>query len=1001
MTIDHEVSEPVEPMPAPEVPAEITTAAVPKRSKKRTLITAFAALAIMGIAGFTIYRNLPEGFGPSQEVPSLPPEVVQKVKAQANERAMYHTRIELQKVGDQTVVALAKPTGPLQFDDVKGGGNGMITRELVRQAYLMAARDELGLVTRDEVLEGLPIAKGEQVVSLSSGLRADGNGRVLIRQGEGDSKSVLFEHLIDKVPGEGDIIAMMLPFAEELSRTSFPENLKKLGATGTPNKFKPGSDLPPNTDERMATLGFIDHYTVVRDLHEAIRNDGESPERLGALARAYAQLGILTEHLWNPAHKVYKARALLYAQRLLHREPNSAWALWNRAFVRSLLGLHSEAVEDLAAASRKAAGDKKPEVPTWIEPAEAYANQDLGRLKAMTGPHIKLAKLLRMLSMEYPLYMDNGLLAARDVVSADVDCYRAHDLMCRMSGVAGLHVATTIGPNTFTRLLPVKLKAISGLPGDVKTALDGRRGELAYTLALEKAAAASGDIGEPGWGNLAQLIRETRYVHVMRRLLFMKTTWSVPVEDFWAEARPFVAKHRYLPYLEAYALSPPEQTRQKCVDFSNAIDINEIESHERELFMFTEQYQTVRVGHHEGGMAFGHADDVMRDLAAGLIMPDSNYQKSVAKLLNRISPNQAFAQGILVSLAWDEVKGKADEWEKRGNDSQILLSNLADRYLHLKQNDRAKALFKRCIEISPQHTFYQRLAEVYQKEGDMALWKSTLDDYIKTGQDFGLDQAKVRIEIANYLMSQDKYKEAAPYAEAAAQTWAGWAMEVAMQCYEHLGENDKAEMWAQRLSERYPGHNWAWWYCLCRRTGHENVEAAKEWTDAYLKSVEGRPDLANRYDVGYYRWLSGDPKAAEAIFIALQTQSPNSSNASIVWMLADQVGDTKKRDEMLAYLQVPGNVNFPQTGKIAQMMAQSLKDNKPLDLVAVDQVIASKGQESVAAALFCVGQFLMNRGQTEVGRKYIQKASESQGMDGWWYEIAWRIVRSPVKRKNP
>src|SRR6185312_3700786 len=108
--------------------------------------------------------------------------------------------------------------------------------------------------------------------------------------------------------------------------------------------------LPPNVEERLAGLGFIEHFAVVRDLHDAIRGDGESPERLGALARAYAQLGILSEFHGHPAHKVYKARALLYAQRLLTRDPGSAWALRNRAFVRSIIGLHQEALDDLAEA---------------------------------------------------------------------------------------------------------------------------------------------------------------------------------------------------------------------------------------------------------------------------------------------------------------------------------------------------------------------------------------------------------------------------------------------------------------------------------------------------------------------------------------------------------------------------------------------------------------------------------------------------------------------------
>ena len=51
------------------------------------------------------------------------------------------------------------------------------------------------------------------------------------------------------------------------------------------------------------------------------------------------------------------------------------------------------------------------------------------------------------------------------------------------------------------------------------------------------------------WRSLA---RETRFVHVFRRLHFMAHKWNVPVDDYFDEVRPLVAEHRYLPYLESY-----------------------------------------------------------------------------------------------------------------------------------------------------------------------------------------------------------------------------------------------------------------------------------------------------------------------------------------------------------------------------------------------------------------------------------------------------------------
>ena len=51
------------------------------------------------------------------------------------------------------VVALANPTCTKDPDRLEYTYQGVLTRELMRQVLLIAARDELGLATRDEVLD--------------------------------------------------------------------------------------------------------------------------------------------------------------------------------------------------------------------------------------------------------------------------------------------------------------------------------------------------------------------------------------------------------------------------------------------------------------------------------------------------------------------------------------------------------------------------------------------------------------------------------------------------------------------------------------------------------------------------------------------------------------------------------------------------------------------------------------------------------------------------------
>src|SRR5947209_6412416 len=74
-------------------------------------------------------------------------------------------------------------------------------------------------------------------------------------------------------------------------------------------------------------------------------------------------------------------------------------------------------------------------------------------------------------------------------------------------------------------------------------------------------------------------------------------------------------------------------------------------------------------------------------------------------------------------------------------------------------------------------------------------------------------------------MEQKKWKEALPYANAAGETWAEWAMFCASECNEGLKDWKAAEQWMQRVSERY-SPSACEWYLWCRRTGHGDATAA-------------------------------------------------------------------------------------------------------------------------------------------------------------------------------
>jgi hypothetical protein len=445
------------------------------------------------------------------------------------------SRLRIVRVGDgrakRTLITLAQPSSPLEAEDIKQSEQGLLARELVRQALLIAACDELGLATRDEVIgDSLAGDQGEGA-ELVWVLRASpSSSRLEIRRGKGpDGESLLKDgHLPELHPGAG-LLRPLTAALERISRSGFPEALQALGVKGHRHDARPEAPTPEGAMERLETLGFVTNLAAIRDLHHAIRTGGESPARLGALARGYAQLGVLSEFHWSPAHKAFKARALLYAERLVARDPVSPW------------GSGTER------SSPRLSGFQRMPGPTWLAPrssrrppralrprlgalARGLLRLCPGSAQGRGGGHRRLAALLRMMALEFPTWTALLLSSARDVVQLDPECYRAHDVMCQVGGVSNLHAATTLGPESMSDLFSKSLRGVRPLPPTVSRLLEAfdYADEPHLVEALARAGAAEDDQDEPSWSVLAHLIGETRFVRCFRRLLFLRDFLAAP-----------------------------------------------------------------------------------------------------------------------------------------------------------------------------------------------------------------------------------------------------------------------------------------------------------------------------------------------------------------------------------------------------------------------------------------------------------------------------------------
>jgi len=902
-------------------------------------------------------------------------------------------------------VALADPVADVERHSLSRTRQSLLARELVRQAFLVAARDELGMATRDAVLGDWRASDGQgndPTAELVIQFQPGGSSRAWVRQtGQSAGTTLLEINLTDVVASltesTPDNLAKLVEIAETLSRNEFRAALRTLGAEGQANALRPDAPVPAGVEERLFRLGYTESFQALRLLHVANRTDGESAARLGALVRGYALLGILTEFHWHPAHEVFKARSLLYAQRLVARDPASSWGRWHRAFAATLAGLHKDALADLALAKSRAAAEGRSATPGWAGLIEAAAAGDAGKLKVESGPLAPLAALLRMSEIELEGAPSLLLHAAGLVVTIDPECCRAIDAMCGVPTLNNLHRVTLVGPQALEQTLPTRLKAIADLPKGVAARLDKTEfGAPNLAESLLAAGDRTADLGEPSWGVLGQLIRETTFVQVYRRLSFMKAIGSAPVDEFWSLARPAVADHPYRQFLELFVL-PQREAAQVYGKLSQQLNLTNVGVSELDMLRRGDggtnaEMNTIRTA------VVSHIDHVVRDLSLFMTKdpPAAQIDRArLARLFLAVSPRSPCARAMSIAYDWAAVKLRVPEWQNEVVRSPALLAALGRREKSLNEVGEAERYLNQYIKLSPDPWAYEMLAGIYKSQNDTKRWLGMLEEFLKRADDPAVDQARIQEQIADHYMSQGEWAKARPYANAAGATWARSAMTSAWRCAEEMKDWQNAELWARRITERYPESSWDEWFLFCKRTGHGDVESARAFAERYVAAVSDRARIANSQDLGFYYWLGGNPKKAlESFRGAFESRNVMESGFYGV-LVADVLGDTATRDELYKSFVKKHRRDAPRTIQIWEILRNAAEKTptQPRDMKPIDQIVNGLSDQSRWHMQFLVGEYLKAHGMDNLARSYIERCAKSPYATKWFTALACDQVR--------
>lgn len=896
----------------------------------------------------------------------------------------------------------------------------LLQRELVRQALLLAAREELGLATRDEALREISSGDAGTSVFFAGIIAASGReeGMALgyfVNKGEPGSEG---DSLIE---GELSMLYEYEAFTaemERLSRTEFPNLLRANGVSGRRTKTR--RDTAPEIDQIksfLSHLSEISQFQALRMIHRGLDERRDSRELLGAAVRAYGNLGQLTREHWSVEHKVFQARSLLYAERLVVNENGSPWSLAHRAYARALVGRHHTAIQDLEKAM-----EAEAELP-WLTLISMFLRFDTeGLIETIEAGENEsgLAALLASLNVEFSESEFQTFAAGAPALAISPNNFRIHGILYRNGGISIRRRLATESRINFLDHLIETLPEMEDLPEETAKLLKstppgiseavlrrrvGARGTAQLSLWEKFTLGQTKDVDwwtaaelveslrneganteglEPSWSVLATLIEESNFSLAQTHLSFLARTLCVNVDESLREHLVAeTASHPLASILPTFWVEErrgSQGVRSLLTEMNLAevpmVSLPLIGRHSKKVETFGNMTRL------EAQMlAVYHGDRVYDDL---LMAADYYVSKTRAAMLTHlieISPASPHVRGrgvrYLPELAGELISQEQDP--ASGNPETALA--IARECRNRGELDKAVVILEKLLPRMPDLGPHVLLAEIYLEQGEEDRWLETLINFIENGQDLGLSRTRARERIARHFLETGRAAEAVPYAEAAARSWAASALLLAANTYFAAGNMAESLAWFEARHKRYPGPYSPMAVYLWR------VKSEKPLDDEGL--IELHEEVlgldANEYwraiYHGAFHFYEGDTtEAIRLIESAFRLDHQTPRLGLVAAMIADDAGLESERDRLLSEVAEsdPERYSYPESRAASMALAEAFLvtlagDRKTLlDRRQIEDTIDSAHHTEKQDLAILVGHFLDQRGMTKEALHYYR-----------------------------
>lgn len=861
----------------------------------------------------TRLKTAPFLIGPSQQAVQgafafIPPTASRRTLEKLPPRDPLAGRAEHDLV---MVTAQEDPTPALPLE------NGYLLAEIARQAIQLAARHELSLSTADTTtgakLPHDPAPKNRPlevcVIAMPQSLE------VTVLRAQNDKLRLAWKHWYSM---EGDErYEQLVERMERESRTQLVEELHSAGFTGQPYAIVDKGDVDAKIPNLLSQMDLVAQFAVIQILHTQIQIEGESPERISALVRAYANLSLLTGMNYTPQRVAWQARSLLYAARLQALWPNSPLAKPTQSYAWALIGRHQTAIKILADLEAHA----QP-LPVWLAPVAHFCRFDQPLLEKFKNG-TSLGALSRILLLESTFgYRDDSyvLQAAELVLETTPDCYLAINAISSFSALGPRRRGPALVEHAYAENFASRLSALNYVPEQFAKSLpelqrklksegDSPSAPFANTIKIlsvirelrESVGQSSPQTigsGAPGNDVLAAMLDDLVFVHLLWRLAAQKFMLGVPVDEELNTILPYVKDYLYAPALACMYQDERQVKEARTIAQQRFHPADAIESWHGfdDLLQFERDpyFKTIRE------FCLRHEDATLYDVRSGSGEPIRPQEKHFPYFVGRM---QLVAPHMPATIAWrvetdptfTEDQGK--EFARQYKDSAPVLYALGDRFAFEKKYDLAEACWRRYNRLVKNPHGWQLLAEMYLQKGDEELWLDTMERALEQPAQ-GLEHASINVDIATHYLGKRDYRRALPYAMHSAESYSSFGLLMGAACHEALQDWTSAEQLYRAEAERYPDVGVDWYY-FCRRTGQGRRDEAYRLAADFVAREERAEMEWMPLTLGTLYLLEGQNEKALANFQKLVESDPSPYACLMLAQTADRLGQSEKYKEAL------------------------------------------------------------------------------------------------------